>query len=225
MSPPSERAPSAIESATLSAALSATLSPTEWARYDALQTRLPPLFTRVFADRAPPRTVVVVPGISLDPEVLANVTGARFYEERMLSMLMLLRMPNTKVVFVTSTPIDAAVIDYYLGLLPGIPTRHARQRLTLLSCHDASLVSLTSKILERPRLIERIRAAIDDPESAHLSVFNATEWEARLAVLSGHSPLRLRSPPLVLGHQERQPRGVSDGQAWRSPTAPSACAI
>jgi hypothetical protein len=177
MSPPNDRAPSVPASSALSVR--------EWAQYDALQTRLPPLFTRVFADRAPPRTVVVVPGISLDPEVLANVTGARFYEERMLSMLMLLRMPNTKVVFVTSTPIDAAVIDYYLGLLPGIPTRHARQRLTLLSCHDASLVSLTSKILERPRLIERIRAAIDDPESAHLSVFNATEWEARLAVLLG----------------------------------------
>lgn len=164
---------------------SSSMSPAQWAEYDALQLRLPRIFEQVFSDRRAPRTVVVVPGLSLDPEVLASVSGARFYEERMLSMLLLLRLPNTRVVFVTSTPIDAAVIDYYLGLLPGIPTRHARERLTMLSCHDASLRSLTTKILERPRMLARIRRAIDDPDTTHLSVFNATSAEAQLAVALG----------------------------------------
>ena len=52
------------------------------------------------------------------------------------------------------------IIDYYLHLLPGVTPYHARQRLTLLSCYDASPKSLTEKILERPRLIQRIKDEI-----------------------------------------------------------------
>lgn len=150
-----------------------------------LQQRLPALFQEVFRDRSAPRTVVVSPGLSLDPEVLCKVAGARYYEERMLSMLMLLRLPNTRVVFLTSEPIAAVIIDYYLSLLSGVPASHARARLTLLSAHDASPVSLTRKLLDRPRLLARIRAAIRDPHNAHLSVFNATAAEVSLAVALG----------------------------------------
>lgn len=161
------------------------MSESDWQQFETLQQRLPALFSRIFHDQAAERSVVVVPGLSLDPEVLAKVSGARFYEERMLSMLMLLRMPSTHVIFVTSVPIDPAVIDYYLGLLPGIPGRHARQRLTMISTHDASASSLTRKILDRPRLIERIRRAIPHRQTAHLSVFNTTEAEAKLACRLG----------------------------------------
>lgn len=160
-------------------------SEVDWAGFESLQARLPALFRDVFAHRTADRTVVVVPGLSLDPEVLAKVSGVRCYEERMLSMLMLLRLPNTRVVFVTSSPIDPAIVDYYLGMLPGIPSRHARQRLTMLCAHDSSLRSLTDKILDRPRLLQRIRDAIRDPGNTHLSVFNATESEARLACALG----------------------------------------
>lgn len=155
---------------------------TEIDRYTRLQARLRPLFEAVQHDPLAPRTVVVVPGLSLDPEVLAKVAGVRHYEERQLSMLMLLRYPRTRVVFVTSTPVADSVVDYYLHLLAGIPGTHARQRLTLLSAHDASPRSLTAKILERPRLLERLRTAIGDPTLAHLSVFNATALERDLAL-------------------------------------------
>ena len=100
----------------------------------------------------------------------------------MLSMLMLLRMPRTRVVFVTSTPLATSIVDYYLHLLSGVPTAHARARLTLLSANDASPLSLTAKLLERPRLLQRIRDAIGDPAQAHLSVFNATHLERDLAL-------------------------------------------
>ena len=69
------------------------------------------------------------------------------YEERMLCMLLLLRMPRTQVIYVTSNPIDSIVIDYFLHLLPGITGHHARQRLTLLSCYDSSEKSLTEKFV------------------------------------------------------------------------------
>ena len=158
---------------------------TETAQFAALQARLAPLFRAVFADPAAPRTVVIVPGLSLDQELLSRIDGLQHYEERQLTMLMLLRLPNTRLVFVTSTPIDPIIIDYYLNLLPGVPHAHARRRLTLLSAYDASQATLTRKILERPRLMARIRAAIGDPQLAHLSCFNVTALERALAVALG----------------------------------------
>ncbi len=161
-----------------------------------LQQRLPTLFREVFRDRSAPRTVVVAPGLSLDPEVLAKVTGVRHYEERMLSMLMLLRLPNTRVVFLTSEPVAPVIIDYYLSLLSGVPAGHARSRLTLLSAHDASPVPLARKLLDRPRLLARVRAAIQDPVTAHLSVFNATVEEVSLSVALG-IPMYACDPALI----------------------------
>lgn len=163
--------------------------------FAALQQRLAPLFRRVFPDRCAPQTVVVIPSLSLDREELTKLTGASHYEERLLCMLMLLRLPRTNVVYVTSEPIAATIIDYYLHLLPGIPVSHARRRLTLLSCHDASPDILTAKILARPRLLERIRSVIADPWSAHMTCFNATPLERQLAVRLG-IPLYACDPDL-----------------------------
>jgi len=146
-----------------------------------LQTRLPGIYS-AFGDRAAQQTVVIVPSLSLDPEVLAKVSGVHHYEERLLCLLILLRLPRVNIVFVTSQPIDDSIIDYYLHLLPGIPSKHARRRLTLLSCHDASPAPLTQKILDRPRLLGRIREAIVNPASSHITCFNSTHLERELAV-------------------------------------------
>lgn len=150
-----------------------------------LQSRLPLVFREVFPDPRAPRTVVILPSLSLDAEVLARITGVHHYEERMLCLLLLLRLPRTRVIYLTSQPIADAIIDYYLHLLPGIPTQHARERLTLLACHDASPLPLAAKILARPRLLERIRATIGDAAAAHLSCFNVSGLERSLAVRLG----------------------------------------
>jgi hypothetical protein len=118
----------------------------------------------------------------MDQEVLAKISGAHHYEERLLFMLMLLQWPRTRLVYVTSRPIDPIIIDYYLHLLPGIPKSHALSRLLLLSCHDASEIPLTQKILDRPRLMRRLKEAIPDPRSAHITCFNASTLERTLSV-------------------------------------------
>ena len=97
-------------------------------------------------------------------------------------MLLLLRMPRTNVIYVTSETIDPVTIDYYLHTLPGVTGYHAMQRLTLLSCHDSSSKPLTQKILERPRLIDRIRHAILPDHDAHMACFNVTPLERTLSV-------------------------------------------
>ncbi|MBL0358073.1 MAG: carboxylate-amine ligase [Chitinophagaceae bacterium] len=136
----------------------------------------------IFPDKLAPRTVVILPSFSLDQDILSKINGAVYYEERLLCLLMLLRMPLTKVIYITSMPVSESIVDYYLHLLPGITGHHARQRLTMLSCYDASAKPLTQKVLERPRLIERIRQAIPDLEAAHLTCFNITSLEKTLAV-------------------------------------------
>ncbi len=142
-------------------------------------------YEEVFPDKLAPRTVVILPSLTLDQEILSKVKGIVHYEERMLCLLMLLRMPQTKIIYITSVPISDVIIDYYLTLLPGITGSHARKRLTLLSCFDSSSKALTQKILDRPRLIETIRKCITDIGSSHLTCYNITSLEKTLAVQLG----------------------------------------
>jgi PGM1 C-terminal domain len=160
-------------------------SATELAAFRGLQSRLPDLFRKVFPDPRAPRTVVIIPSLSLDQDVMARVTGAHHYEERMLCMLMLLKLPRTRIVYVTSQPVSDEIIDYYLHLLPGIPATHARQRLTLFSCFDSTPKPLAAKILARPRLLARLRDAIPETATAHMSCFNVSVLERTLAVQLG----------------------------------------
>lgn len=151
-------------------------------QFDALQSKFAEQYRQVFENKLAPKTIVVIPSLTLDHEILSKIKGHFYYEERMLCMLMLLRMPETRVTFVTSIPISPLIIDYYLHMLPGITQHHARSRLTLLSCYDSGNLPLTNKILNRPRLIKRIRQSIPDCDAAHLVYFNTTDAEKELAI-------------------------------------------
>ncbi|HNP24327.1 MAG TPA: peptide ligase PGM1-related protein [Panacibacter sp.] len=150
-----------------------------------IQSRFARQFIEIFPDKLAAKTVVIIPSLTLDQEILTKLEGQIHYEERLLCMLMLLRMPATNLVYVTSEPVDESIVDYYLHLLPGITGCHASQRLTMLSCYDASPRSLTEKILERPRLIGRIKRLFAGNNAAHIACFNSTALEKTLAVRLG----------------------------------------
>jgi hypothetical protein len=150
-----------------------------------LQPRLEELWKALSNEEEQPYTSVVVPSLTLDQRELEKLEGASYYEERLLFLLIRLRNPQARMVYVTSQPIHPLILEYYFELLAGIPASHARSRLTLLCAYDASPRSLTEKILERPRLIQRIRYGIGDQSRAFLTVYNATHFERRLAVLLG----------------------------------------
>src|SRR6516162_10138964 len=128
----------------------APATPEERERFRFLQERFAQSYAEIFDDGKLPRTVLIVPSLSLDQQVMAKIAGVHHYEERLLCLLLLLRMPRTRVIYLTSTPIHDAIIDYYLHLLPGVPGQHARARLTLLSCDDASPAALTQKVEAAP---------------------------------------------------------------------------
>jgi hypothetical protein len=158
----------------------ATDSQTDFVR---LQQKLVPLWKSIERFNQDPQTIVVVPSMSIDAIDSGAVIQA--YEERFLFLLLLLRQPRARLIYVTSQTILPSIIDYYLDLLPGVIPSHARQRLFLLSPMDGSVRPLSDKLLDRPRLIERIRSLIIDPNRAHLVPFNTTNREKELALRLG----------------------------------------
>jgi hypothetical protein len=168
----------------------------EIAEFEKLKPRLKEVWSVLTMAEEEPHTSVIVPSLTLDQSELRKLPGANFYEERLLFLLIRLRNPRARLVYVTSQAVHPIILEYYLQFLAGIPASHARSRLTLLCADDASPRSLTEKILERPRLIERIRAGIVDPSRAYLTIFNSTPLERKLAVLLG-VPLNGVDPKLT----------------------------
>ena len=139
--------------------------------------------------------ILVVPSYSIDQEVGQKVPGFLHYEERLLFSLIRLRNPKTRVIYVTALPLCPIVIDYYLQLLPGIPFSHARERLLQVSIYDGSLKPLTQKILERPRLVDKIHRALR-PNKSYMVCYNSTHLERELS-LKLNIPLLAASPNLL----------------------------
>src|SRR3989454_1503157 len=151
--------------------------------FDRLQKKLVPLWKSIERLNQDPQTIVVVPSMSID--AIGSGAVMQAYEERFLFLLLLLRQPRARLIYVTSQTILPSIIDYYLDLLPGVIPSHARQRLFLLSPLDGSVRPLSDKLLARPRLIQRIRSLIMDPDRAHLVPFNTTNREKELALRLG----------------------------------------
>ena len=162
--------------------MSSSLSASQ-TEFDQLQKKLVPLWKSIDHFNQDPQTIVVVPSMSIDAIDSGAVIQA--YEERFLFLLLLLRQPRARLIYVTSQTILPSIIDYYLALLPGVIPSHARQRLFLPSPMDGSVRPLSDKLLDRPRLIERIRSLIMDPDRAHLIPFNTTNREKELALRLG----------------------------------------
>jgi hypothetical protein len=139
--------------------------------------------------------ILVIPSVSIDQREGEKIDGLLHYEERLLFSLIRLRNPHTRLIYITALPLSPTIIDYYLQLLPGIPFSHARNRLLLLSTYDSSLKPLTQKILERPRLVEKIRRALR-PGRSYMVCYNSTHLEQELSVKL-NLPLLASSPSLL----------------------------
>ena len=164
-------------------------------RFDRLQRNMPRVWDAMRLNLEN-ESVVVIPSVTLDRIGERSGSMTQAYEERFLVLLLLLREPRLRMVYVTSTPIAPAIIEYYLALLPGVIPSHAQARLTFVSVGDSSPRPLSQKLLERPRLIQRIAALIPDRTLCHLIPYNTTELERDLAVALG-IPMYGADPRLV----------------------------
>jgi hypothetical protein len=152
--------------------------------FDDLQLAMPAVWEsmrRGLADES----VVVVPSISIERTTPGSGTVMQALEERALFLLLLLRQPRLRMIYVTSQPISESIVQYYLGLLPGVIPSHARARLTVVPVGDASPISLSSKLLARPRLLREIRSLVPNPARSHLIPYNTTPLERDVALSLG----------------------------------------
>ncbi|MEN4475226.1 peptide ligase PGM1-related protein [Mycolicibacterium cosmeticum] len=152
--------------------------------FDELQRTMPTVWESMrlgYADES----VVVVPSISTEGTTTRSGTIMAAMEERALFLLLLLRQPQLRMIYVTSQPVSESIVEYYLGLLPGVIPSHARARLTLVAVGDASPEPLSAKLLARPRLLREIRALIPNRRRSHLVPYNTTALERDVALSLG----------------------------------------
>jgi pheganomycin biosynthesis PGM1-like protein len=161
------------------------LSDTErYQRFDELQRQLPAVWDGMRLNHQG-ESVVIIPSVTIDRVSERTGSMTQAYEERYLVLLLLLRQPRLRVIYVTSLPVAPAIVEYYLALLPGIIPSHARARLSLVSVNDASPRPLSQKLLERPRLLRQIAALIPDRSRSHLVPYNTTPLERDVALALG----------------------------------------
>src|SRR3954465_9371847 len=140
-------------------------------------------------------SVVIVPSRTIE-KFHEPAAETQAYEERLLCLLLMLRDPEIRIVYVTSNPVAEPIVDYYLSLLPAAVLPAARERLTMLSADDPSVRPLSAKLLERPTLLTRIRWAIPDHEDAYLVPSVCPEIEIALGPAPG-SPVNGADPALA----------------------------
>jgi hypothetical protein len=170
--------------------LSALSEEERYQRFDRLQERMAGVWEAMRLNHAD-ESVVVVPSVSQDSGSLTQA-----YEERFLFLLVLLRQPRLRMVYVTSMPIAPEIVEYYLALLTGVIPSHARSRLSLVAVHDSSPRTLSEKLLERPRLLARIGELIPNRLRSHLVPYNTTELERDVALKLG-IPMYAADPRLA----------------------------
>ena len=145
-------------------------------------------------------SVVVIPSVTLDRVTERSGSLGQAMEERFLFLLLLLREPRLRLVYVTSMPISPVIVEYYLALLPGIIPSHARARLSLVSVNDSSPRPLSQKLLERPRLLARIASLVPDPSKSHSGALQHDAARARPFGRPRHSHVRRGPTAVRAGH-------------------------
>ena len=128
-------------------------------------------------------TLVVLPSPTFAVAELRKITGIHFYEERMLFTTLLLRQPELRMVYLTSLPVDEAIVEYYLRFVPD--PADARRRLAMVTLDDPSPLPLTEKLLHRPDVVEHVRALAGSSDTAHVLPFNMTPAEHALSEALG----------------------------------------
>ena len=139
-------------------------------------------------------TIVVLPSATFPVAELRKIIGINHYEERLLCMVLLLRRPGLRMIYVTSLPVDEAIVEYYLGFLSD--PAGARARLTMITLNDPGPKALSAKLVDRADVLDAVKASAGAPEHAYVLPFNVTPHERTISERLG-IPLYGPSPELA----------------------------
>ena len=132
-------------------------------------------------------------------------------EERLLFLLLLLRQPRLRVIYVTGRPVPRASSTTTWRCCPASSRDRRVAACTWSRRTTAQRAPLAEKLLERPRVLAEIRALIPDPARCHLVPYTTTTAERDLALTLG-IPLYGADP---IGCCRSAPRPAAGGSSPR----------
>lgn len=143
-----------------------------------------------------PHVVVALPSFSVGESLLSH------YAERLpplehrylLAHLMLNRIDDCEIVFITAVAPSPEVLDYYAGLVRPDRRDIVRERLHVVEVRDSTVRPVAAKLLDRPDLIEKIREHVGG-RPTFIEPWNVTDAETELALRLGF-PINGTSPEL-----------------------------
>lgn len=131
------------------------------------------------------RTFVVVSGMNSDKLNLSRVKGLKYYEERMLFFLFLLKYKRTKIIYVTSDGFNTNLFDYYINLISHKKKEilDIKSRLTHISVKNNQYLALTDKVLHSQKAIRQINESVLNKKTTILRCYNPSKSERDLALM------------------------------------------
>ena len=154
--------------------------------FDELQRRLGPALHANRPGSGIDHVMVTLPSFSVSESILSHY-GDRIasLEHRYLTAVLIVgRITDCHTVIVLSRLPDPAIVEYYLQLVPADERASARSRTTLIEVQDGTTRSVAAKLLDRPDLLDQIRATVGDLP-ALIEPWNVTENEVALALALG----------------------------------------
>ena len=164
--------------------------------YDALQRGLLEAWHANAWGSEEDHVVVLLPSFSLGPTILSHYQPrlGPLEHRYLIASLMLRSIPGADLVLVTCADPGQEAIDYYARLAFPDDPRRLKQRLHVLVIPDSSARGVSAKLLDRPDLIERLRALIG-ARPALIEAWNVTDDEVAVGLALG-VPVNGTSPAL-----------------------------
>ena len=105
-----------------------------------IQSRFARQFIEIFPDKLAAKTVVIIPSLTLDQEILTKLEGQIHYEERLLYADASANARNKPGICYRVSRLTNRSWTTIFICCPELRVCHASQRLTMLNCYDASPV-------------------------------------------------------------------------------------
>ena len=140
--------------------------------------------------------VVILPSFSLGESLLSHYADRipALEHRYLVAQLMLHRIEGCEIVFLTCEAPGPEIVEYYLELIPKRYRASVRKRFRVFAVPDHSPRSIAAKLLDRPDLIEALRASFAG-RPVYIGPWNVTKDEVDLALLLD-APLEGTPPEL-----------------------------
>ena len=140
--------------------------------------------------------LIALPSFSVGESLLSHyVERIPALEHRyLIAQLMLHRIPTCEMVFVSCEAPSDEVLEYYASLVPEDGRRVTRENFRVLEVPDRRARSVAAKLLDRPDLLDQLRASFDG-RPAFIEPWNVTDAEVEVARRLG-APINGTAPEL-----------------------------